>query len=49
MEFLVSEVTQGIKGFSTDLEQPWAFDVWESEQKYTLYAKKNPTQSRKGR
>lgn len=38
--FLVSDDIQGIKGFRGDLEQPWVFDVWEHEQKYTLYAKR---------
>lgn len=40
MEFLVSDVTQVIKGFRADLEQLWAFDVWESEEKCTFYVKR---------
>lgn len=35
----MSDVIQGIKGFRADLEQLWAFDAWESEQKHTIYAK----------
>lgn len=35
----MSDVIWGIKGFRADLEQPWAFDAWESEQESTIYAK----------